>query len=66
MLAAAVAALLVAITGIARERTRAEREGAKARAISGFLLDMLESADPWEGGARQTTVAEALRAHRKR
>ena len=62
MLAAAVAALLVAITGIARERTRAEREGAKARAISGFLLDMLESADPWEGGARQTTVAEALRA----
>jgi tetratricopeptide (TPR) repeat protein len=58
----AVVALVVGVTGIARERNRAELEGAKARAISGFLLDMLKSADPWEGGARQTTVVDALRA----
>ena len=58
----ALAALLIALTSIERERARAEHEGAKAKAISAFLLDMLRSADPWEGGGRQTTVAEALRA----
>jgi eukaryotic-like serine/threonine-protein kinase len=62
VLATAVVALAIGVASIARERTRAEREGAKAQAISGFLQDMLESADPWEGGARQTTVIEALRA----
>jgi eukaryotic-like serine/threonine-protein kinase len=62
VLVTAVAVLLVAFVSIARERNRAEREGAKARAISGFLQDMLKSADPWEGGARQTTVVDALRS----
>jgi eukaryotic-like serine/threonine-protein kinase len=62
VLVTAVAVLLVAIVSIARERNRAEREGAKAQAISGFLQDMLKSADPWEGGARQTTVVDALRS----
>ncbi len=60
--AVAAVALAVGVAGIARERNRAEREGAKAQAISTFLGDMLNSADPWQGGARQTTVVEALRA----
>jgi eukaryotic-like serine/threonine-protein kinase len=65
---AAVALIGVAVTmavlagRIARERTRAEREGEKAQAISVFLEDMLKSADPWQGGARQITVVEALKA----
>ena len=62
MATVAMAALVVGVMGIARERNRAEREGAKAAAISTFLQDMLNSADPWEVGARQTTVVEALRA----
>ena len=37
-------------------------EAAKAQAISSFLVDMLKSADPWQGGARQTTVVDALAA----
>ena len=60
--ATAVAALVVVVVGIARERNRAELAGRKAEAISSFLQDMLKSADPWQGGARQTTVVEALRA----
>ena len=52
----------VLVMGIARERNHAERPDAKAQAISRFLEDMLKSADPWQGGARQTTVVEALRA----
>ncbi len=62
VIATAAAALVVLVAGIARERTRAELAGAKAQAISTFLEDMLKSADPWQGGARQTTVVEALRA----
>jgi tetratricopeptide (TPR) repeat protein len=62
VLATAAAALAVLVTGVARERNRAELAGAKAQAISTFLEDMLKSADPWQGGARQTTVVEALRA----
>jgi hypothetical protein len=58
----AVVALGLMVAGIARERSRAEREGAKALAISAFLEDMLKAADPWQGGARQTTVVEALKA----
>jgi eukaryotic-like serine/threonine-protein kinase len=58
-----VAVAMTVLAGrIARERNRAELEGAKAQAISGFLEDMLKSADPWQGGARQTTVIEALKA----
>ena len=62
VLATAAVALIVGLTSVARERNRAEREAAKAQAISGFLQDMLRSADPWQGGARQTTVDEALHA----
>jgi serine/threonine protein kinase/Tfp pilus assembly protein PilF len=58
-----VAITMAVLAGrIARERTRAEHEGEKAQAISSFLEDMLKSADPWQGGARQTTVLEALKA----
>jgi eukaryotic-like serine/threonine-protein kinase len=64
--AAAVVALAVMVAGIVRERNRAELASAKALAISAFLQDMLKSADPWQGGARQTTVAEALQAGVKR
>ena len=60
VLATAMVALVVGVTGIMRERDRSEREEAKARAISGFLVDLLKSADPWQGGARQTTVVDAL------
>ena len=35
---------------------------AKALAISTFLVDLFKSADPWQGGARQTTVVDALAA----
>ncbi|MFL5493824.1 MAG: tetratricopeptide repeat protein [Gemmatimonadales bacterium] len=55
-------AMTVLADRIARERNRATLEGAKAQAISSFLEDMLKSADPWQGGARQTTVVEALKA----
>jgi eukaryotic-like serine/threonine-protein kinase len=59
----AAIALVVLVTSIARERNRAELEGAKAQAISTFLQEMLQSADPWRGaGDRQTTVVEALQA----
>jgi len=46
---------------VARERDRAEKEAARARAINTFLLDTLGSANPFEGRGRDTTVLEALR-----
>ncbi|HUR93765.1 MAG TPA: serine/threonine-protein kinase [Gemmatimonadales bacterium] len=60
VLATAVVALTAGIIGITRERDRSAQEAAKARAISGFLVDLLKSADPWQGGGRQTTVVDAL------
>ena len=60
VLATAAVALVVGVTGIMRERDRAAQEEAKAQAISNFLVDLLKSADPWQGGARQTTVVDAL------
>jgi serine/threonine-protein kinase len=45
---------------IVRERNRAEKEAAKAEAISRFLLSTLQSADPVAGVGRDVTVAEAL------
>jgi tetratricopeptide (TPR) repeat protein len=60
VLATAAVALVLGLAGILRERDRSNREAAKARAISGFLVDLLKSADPWQGGARQTTVVDAL------
>jgi serine/threonine-protein kinase len=47
-------------TTIVRERNRAEKEAAKAEAISRFLLSTLQSADPMAGGRRDVTVVEAL------
>jgi eukaryotic-like serine/threonine-protein kinase len=62
VLATAAVALAVGVTGIMRERDRAARGEAKAQAISTFLVDLFKSADPWQGGARQTTVVDALAA----
>jgi len=47
---------------IARERTRAEKEAAKATAINDFLWETMGSANPVEGSGRDTTVLEALGA----
>ena len=60
VLATAAVALVVGVTSIMRERDRAARGEAKALAISTFLVDLFKSADPWQGGARQTTVVDAL------
>jgi len=60
VLATAVVALVIGVTSIMRERDRAARGEAKAQAISTFLVDLFKSADPWQGGSRQTTVVEAL------
>jgi serine/threonine protein kinase/Flp pilus assembly protein TadD len=46
---------------VARERDRAEKQAARARAINAFLLETLGSANPIEGRGRDTTVLEALR-----
>ena len=62
VLATAAVALVAGVIGITRERDRSAQEAAKARAISGFLVDLLKSADPWQGGGRQTTVVDALAA----
>jgi len=47
---------------IARERTRAEEEAARANSINAFLLDTLGSANPIEGRGKDVTVLEALKA----
>ena len=60
VLATAAVALAVGVTSIMRERDRAARGEAKAQAISTFLVDLFKSADPWQGGSRQTTVVDAL------
>ena len=64
---ASVAAAVIFLISIAafsitivRERDRAEKEAAKAEAISRFLLSTLQSADPVAGVGRDVTVAEAL------
>jgi len=49
VLATAAVALVAGVIGITRERDRSAQEAAKARAISGFLVDLLKSADPWQG-----------------
>jgi serine/threonine-protein kinase len=45
---------------IARERDRAEREAARATAVTRFLTDTLSSAHPQTGLGRDATVLEAL------
>ncbi len=64
--AGAVVALTVMVAGVVRERNRARLASAKAEAISAFLQDMLVSADPWQGGGRTTTIADALTAGLKK
>jgi len=67
---AALAFLLVAFSvttalqahRIAKERTRAEEEAAKATAINSFLLETLGSANPIEGIGKDVTVFEALKS----
>ncbi len=68
--AVAVSAVILVVTGaavlalqaqrLARERDRATREAARAGSIATFLQDTLSSADPWSGGARNVSVADAL------
>jgi serine/threonine-protein kinase len=43
-----------------RERQRAESEAAKARAVAGFLREMLASAGPLSGQGRETRVLDVL------
>ena len=62
VLATAVVALVAGVTGIMRERDRAARGEARRRRSAASCVDLLKSADPWQGGARQTTVVDALRA----
>jgi serine/threonine-protein kinase len=61
---AAVAVFLISILAfsivIVRERNRAEKEAAKAEAVSRFLRETLQSADPMVGVGRDVTVVEAL------
>lgn len=45
---------------LAVERDRAAAEAAKARAVAGFLEEILGTADPLQGLGRETTVAGAL------
>ena len=56
------AVLAVQSSRLARARDRAEREAAKAQAVSTFLQETLSSADPYEGQGRAVTVVEVLNA----
>ncbi len=62
LLAAFAIVMTVLSARIARERTRAESEAAKATAVKEFLLDTLGSANPVEGAGRDTTILQALQA----
>jgi tetratricopeptide (TPR) repeat protein len=62
LLAALAATMGVLSARVAREKTRAEAEAAKAGAINAFLLDTLGSANPVEGRGRDVTVLEALKS----
>jgi tetratricopeptide (TPR) repeat protein len=62
-----VAAMAVATLLSVRAAARAEAEARAAEAVTGFLVDMLGSADPWRpGGTQDLTVREVLQtAERK-
>jgi tetratricopeptide (TPR) repeat protein len=62
LIAAFAVTMAVLSARIARERTRAEQEAAKATAIKTFLLETLGSANPIEGTGRTTTVLDALKS----
>ncbi len=64
LLAFAVIATVQA-RAIAHARDRATAEAAKATAMNEFLTRTLASADPWTGGTRDVTVAQALDAAAK-
>jgi serine/threonine-protein kinase len=55
------AVLTVQAARLARARDRAEREAAKAQAVSTFLQETLSSANPYEGQGRSVTVVEVLK-----
>jgi tetratricopeptide (TPR) repeat protein len=61
LLAAFAVTMTILSARIAKERTRAEKEAAKANAINEFLLETLGSANPIEGSRRDVTVLEALK-----
>jgi tetratricopeptide (TPR) repeat protein len=61
LLAAFAVTMTVLSARIANERTRAEKEAAKANAINEFLLETFGSANPVEGSRRDVTVLEALK-----
>jgi serine/threonine protein kinase/Tfp pilus assembly protein PilF len=56
------AVLAVQSARVARARDRAEREAAKAQAVSTFLQETLASANPYEGQGRKVTVVEVLKS----
>ncbi len=56
------AVLAVQSARLARARDRAQREAAKAQAVSTFLQETLASANPYEGQGRKVTVVEVLKA----
>jgi len=59
LLSAGLASTWIQMRVASSERDRAQAEAEKARAVTGFLQDMLASADPGELG-RDVTVAEVL------
>jgi serine/threonine protein kinase len=62
MLIGVAVTMTVQARRIAEERDRASQEAARANAVQTFLQETLGSADPWGGGGRRVTVAEALEA----
>jgi serine/threonine protein kinase/tetratricopeptide (TPR) repeat protein len=54
------AAMTAQSVRIARERDRADREAAKAKAVNEFIQETLAAADPFQGAGREVTVVEAL------
>ncbi len=57
----AIAGLLAFSTArLAHERDRARAEARKAEAISGFLIDLFENADPWQTRGEQLTIREIV------
>jgi tetratricopeptide (TPR) repeat protein len=62
LLAAFAVTMTVLSARLAKERTRAEGEAAKAEAINAFLLETFGSANPIEGAGKDVTILEALKS----
>ena len=57
----AITGLLAFYTArLAHERDRARFEASKAEAISGFLIELFEDADPWQTRGEQLTIREIV------